>query len=191
MKTSIYFVRHAHSVYTPDELGRPLSAEGFRDAERVSELLEKERIDTVISSPYKRAVQTVQGTASVHGREIVLEEDFKERLLAGEPIKDFSQAILKVWEDPSFSWPGGESNVSAQQRGVDALYRTLNAYEGKNIVVGTHGNLMVLMMNHFDKKYGYDFWKELDMPDVYKLIFEEQDLIGVSRLWGRKKKGVI
>ncbi len=63
MITSIYFVRHAHSTYTPDELGRPLSKKGFEDAKRVTESLLSENINVVLSSPYKRAIQTVQGIA--------------------------------------------------------------------------------------------------------------------------------
>ncbi|MFP5109538.1 histidine phosphatase family protein [Neobacillus sp. C211] len=58
--TNLYFVRHAHSTYTPDELGRPLSNRGFSDVERITNILEKENIDIVISSPYKRAVQLIE-----------------------------------------------------------------------------------------------------------------------------------
>ena len=32
--TNVYFVRHAHSIYTPEELERPLSKRGFEDAQR-------------------------------------------------------------------------------------------------------------------------------------------------------------
>lgn len=35
MNTNIYLVRHGHSVYTSDELNRPLSEKGFRDADRI------------------------------------------------------------------------------------------------------------------------------------------------------------
>jgi 2,3-bisphosphoglycerate-dependent phosphoglycerate mutase len=50
MITNLYFVRHAHSIYTPDELGRPLSERGLSDAKLVTERLRKESIDLVISS---------------------------------------------------------------------------------------------------------------------------------------------
>jgi 2,3-bisphosphoglycerate-dependent phosphoglycerate mutase len=61
----LYFVRHAHSIYTPEELKRPLSKKGFSDVEKINQLLFKESIDIVISSPYLRAVQTVEGVAAV------------------------------------------------------------------------------------------------------------------------------
>jgi 2,3-bisphosphoglycerate-dependent phosphoglycerate mutase len=62
----------------------------------------------------------------------------------------------------------------------------LEKYEGKNIVIGTHGNIMVLIMNHFDHQYDFYFWKKLDMPDIYKLTFEQKKLIDVQRIWGEK-----
>ena len=183
MKTNLYLVRHAHSVYTADEMGRPLSARGLDDAKMVTELLEKERIDYVFSSPYQRAIQTVEGIAAAIHREVELEEGFKERILAGKPVDDFELAIAKVWDDEDFAWEGGESNKAAQARGVSAMLRVLESCQGKNVVIGTHGNIMVLIMNHFDKQYGFDFWKELSMPDIYRLSFSGNRLIDIDRIW--------
>ncbi|MGM0792055.1 MAG: histidine phosphatase family protein [Bacillota bacterium] len=185
MPTNLYFVRHAHSTYTPDELARPLSSRGFADAERITGILEKENIDIVISSPYRRAVQTVEGVAKVIGQEVIIEDGFKERNLSAKPVEDFNLAITKVWEEPSFSWEGGESNIDAQKRGIEATLKVLETYEGENIAVGTHGNIMVLIMNYFDEKYGFSFWEDLNMPDVYKLTFDKRDLKEVNRIWNR------
>ena len=185
MLTKLYFVRHAYSTYTPDELGRPLTEKGLVDAERVTQMLEKENIDYVISSSYKRAIQTVEGIANFIGREVIIEDGFKERKLSEDPVEDFNVAITKVWEEQTFSWEGGESNIIAQKRGVKATLKVLEKYEGKDIAVGTHGNIMVLIMNYFDKNYDYSFWKELDMPDIYKLTFDETKLIEVNRSWDR------
>jgi 2,3-bisphosphoglycerate-dependent phosphoglycerate mutase len=60
---------------------------------------------------------------------------------------------------------------------------TLTRYEGNNIVIGTHGNIMVLIMNYFDEKFGFEFWKELKMPDIYKLTFDKSKLKEVNRIW--------
>lgn len=176
--TNVYFVRHAHSVYTPDELERPLSEKGLSDARKVTKLFKNEEIDIVVSSPYKRAIQTVKGTAQTINKEVEVVNNFKERTLTIVPAEDFTRAIKKVWEDENFAWEGGESNVAAQQRGVEALYHILEKYKGKNIVIGTHGNIMVLIMNFFSKQYDYTFWQNLDMPD------NEKELIKVDRVWG-------
>lgn len=181
--TNLFFVRHAHSTYTTDELGRPLSERGFNDADKVTELLKSEEINIVISSPYMRAIQTVEGIANYFDKGIEIVDDYKERTLTTVPAEDFLFAITKVWEDYNFSWEGGESNLVAQKRGVNITHQILDKYKGKNIVIGTHGNIMVLIMNYFDKKYDFTFWKCLAMPDIYKLTFDGNNLVSVKRVW--------
>lgn len=182
MQTNIYFVRHAHSTYTPDELGRPLSHKGCMDTERMTESLKHEDIHYVLASPYKRAIQTVQGIADWIGSEIMIEDGFRERQLAEKTVEDFDQAITRLWQNPAFFYEGGESNLAAQKRGVDATLQVLQTYKGQNIVIGTHGNIMVLIMNHFDAQYDYSFWKELAMPDVYRMTFDGLKLKEVKRI---------
>lgn len=183
LQTNVYLVRHAHSTYTADELGRPLSEKGIVASENVRRLFANKKIDAVLSSPYKRAIQTVECVAAGIGKEVIIKEGFKERRLSEKPMEDFQAAIAKVWEDPTFFWEGGESNVAAQKRGVQALLNVLEEYEGKNIVIGTHGNIMVLLMNFFDRNYDFLFWKSLEMPDIYKLMFQSKNLINVERIW--------
>lgn len=123
--TIIYFVRHAHSTYTKEERERPLSEKGHLDAENVTHLLKDKHIDVVISSPYKRAIQTVQGIANTYHVSIEIEEDLRERLLSSEPVADFNDAIENVWEDWSFAYEGGASNDVAQRRAVICMQNIL------------------------------------------------------------------
>lgn len=183
--TTLYFVRHAHSTYTADEWTRPLSEKGEGDVRNITNTLSEEKIDFVVSSPYRRAIQTVQGIADQIGVEVLLIDDLRERTLTTEPAENFTLAMTKVWEDSTFAWEGGESNVVARQRGVRAILSLLDQYEGKRIAIGTHGNIMVLILNYFDEQYGYTFWKELDMPDVYKVTFNKHELVSVEKLWDR------
>jgi 2,3-bisphosphoglycerate-dependent phosphoglycerate mutase len=182
MNTNIYLVRHAQSIYTPDELNRPLSEKGFKDAEKINEILLNENIAYVLSSPYKRAIQTVQGVAKNICADILIEDGFKERKIAEGSVENFNSAIDKLWTNFDFNFEGGESNLKAQKRGIHSLNKVLNKYNGKNIVIGTHGNIMVLIMNYFDNKYNYDFWKGLSMPDVYRLSFQDNKFIGAERI---------
>lgn len=182
VETRLYFVRHAHSAYTPDERGRPLSESGRADAEQVKKALESEGIGRVLSSPYKRAIETVEPLAASIGREILLIEGFRERQLSEGPVEDFAAAIAKVWDDEDYAFRGGESNREAKARGVEAALEVVKRYPGERIAIGTHGNLMVLVMNHFDSRYGVGFWRELAMPDIYCLRFDGMELAGVERV---------
>jgi len=176
---TIYLVRHAESAYNPDEYGRGLTEKGKRDALRMTEALKAYDIDLVVASPYKRAVDTVQGIAVAKKLPILLDKRLRERQLAIGPVADFDEAVKAVWMDPDFSHPGGESNRVAAERGTQAIGDLLHKYHDKShIVVGTHGNLMTLIMQRFDARYDYHFWKnKLKMPDVYGLKFQDKSFI--------------
>ncbi|WLD95342.1 histidine phosphatase family protein [Alkalihalobacillus sp. AL-G] len=180
--TEIYMVRHAHSVYTQNEYGRGLSEQGKKAAKNLTEILRNENIDFILSSPYRRAVETVKGIATHIGKTVQLVDGFKERTLAEKPVENFNDAIDKLWSEPAFSFPGGESNEVAQARGVTSLRKVLKQHEDKRVVVGTHGNIMVLMMNYFNPNFDRTFWNQLEMPDVYKLTFVKENLIDVQHI---------
>ncbi|ASS65092.1 MULTISPECIES: histidine phosphatase family protein [unclassified Paenibacillus] len=185
MKT-VYLIRHAHSVYTPDERGRPLSDAGKMDAGRVADLLEHEEIAEIWSSPYRRSVQTVEKLASRLAQPIRLQEGFKERLLSEAPVRDFEASVKRLWEEPEHALPGGESNRMATLRGMEALRGVLESSRSSRIAVGTHGNIMAMMMNALDGSFGYEFWRGLEMPDIYKLSFgTEGRYKGAERIWSR------
>mgnify|MGYP003410192501 FL=1 len=114
-------------------------------------------------------------------------DDLKERKLSEYPIPDFQEAMNKVWYNPHYALEGGESNIAAQKRGIRAIRHILERYNGKKIVIGTHGNIMVLIMNYFDSNYDYDFWKTLSMPDIYQLTFERNKLIMAKRVADSKE----
>ena len=72
----LYLVRHAHSVWTSDEM-RPLSQAGFDDARRVADILAPLRPGAIYSSPYRRAQQTVEPLAGALGMSIQVVEDLR------------------------------------------------------------------------------------------------------------------
>ena len=61
--TIIYFVRHAHSVYTPDEYKRPISQSGRQEALKLVSIFENIDIQAMYASSYLRAVQTIEPIA--------------------------------------------------------------------------------------------------------------------------------
>lgn len=42
---------------------------------------------------------------------------------------------------------------------------------------------MTLMINHFNKDYGFEFWHNSSMPDIYRMEFKLQVLVKVDKLW--------
>ncbi|PFT30390.1 hypothetical protein COK71_22175 [Bacillus cereus] len=60
MKTFIYMVRHGDSPKFGKEETRGLTEKGKSDVQRITDALQGEEIDVVISSPYNRSILTVQ-----------------------------------------------------------------------------------------------------------------------------------
>ena len=101
--TTVYFVRHAQPNYdNHNDEERELTAKGLQDREKVTEFLSGRDISAVLSSPYKRAVQTVEDFARKYGHEIVIVDDFRERKVDSCWIEDFSGFARRQWEDFGF-----------------------------------------------------------------------------------------
>ncbi len=188
MYTYIYMVRHGESPKLKgNERTRGLTEKGKLDAGRITELLKSERVDTFISSPYSRAVLTIEALAHFYNKEIVLYENLKECVFSGEdkvlPEKEVYPLVKKMFSDPDFSLPGGESKADCQRRSVSVLKEVLKNYQGKGVVIGTHGLVMTLMMSHFDHRYGFDFLIQTTKPDVYRMKFNKEQLVDIKRLW--------
>jgi broad specificity phosphatase PhoE len=179
--TVLYLVRHAHADWAPDE-DRPLSAQGCVDAQGVADLLQPVPISAVYSSPFRRARDTVAPLAERLGLPIHEIDDLRERELGTVPAGGFMVAVKATWEDPTLAFPGGEPNAAAQRRGVAVIQGLLDRHPGQQIAIGTHGNLLALILQRFDPSVGFAFWQLLTMPDVYRLE-EEGDRVTRDRLW--------
>lgn len=92
-------------------------------------------------------------------------------------------SLERMFSDPDFSLPGGESSRELQIRAIGVFEDIRNQYEGKRIAIGTHGNIMTVIMNYYNSEFDYDFFKQTTKPDIYKMIFKGDRLIEVERLW--------
>ena len=109
--------------------------------------------------------------------------ELRERELPVMPAGDFDRVIRETWRVPTFAPAPGESNVMAQARALTAVRQFIKRHSGEHLVVATHGNLMALMLNAFDSRFEYEFWRTLSFPDVYQVAFRGTEYRGVQRLW--------
>ncbi|AAT60561.1 histidine phosphatase family protein [Bacillus thuringiensis] len=188
MNTYIYMVRHGESPKLDGgERTRGLTEKGSLDVHKVTDILKTEGIDTFISSPYKRAVLTIEKTANLYEREILIYENLKECMFSsGNQVisdKEVYPLVQKMFSNPGYALAEGESYADCQRRVVKVLKEILMDFQGQKIVMGTHGLVMTLMMNYFDKQYGFEFLMNTSKPDIYKMEFKEKQLMNVERLW--------
>jgi 2,3-bisphosphoglycerate-dependent phosphoglycerate mutase len=186
--TTIYMVRHAESPFVfGHERSRGLSEEGMNDAKRIANLFVNLNIHAVISSPYTRAIQTVQFLADSKGLQIMEHEELRERPIKGIGYKITEEELIKAIEqsfiEKDFCLAGGESTKTAQESAIPLIKRLIDEFEGKEVVIGTHGNIMTIIMNYYNDEYGFDFWQSTSKPDVYKLTFKRRELENVERIW--------
>ncbi|MBS4534882.1 histidine phosphatase family protein [Clostridium sp. D2Q-14] len=172
MITKIFLIRHAHSTYSTDEYNRPLSDKGVDSLSKL-DFLKNIDFDVIISSPYKRCIQTIAPLSLELKKDIQIDERLKERVISNQFQPDFDYCMNKLWNDYNFSFVGGESNFVAQARGISLIEHLLRNYTGKTIALSTHGNLITLILNYYNKNYDFSFWKNLKMPDVISITFSE------------------
>ena len=188
MNTFIYMVRHGDSPKTEgNERTRGLTEKGKLDSHLVSHILQNEGIDIFVSSPYTRAILTIQDIAKRKGKEILIFEDLKERVFSNSDFRMSDKELLPLLEksfaEPSYALPGAESNAACQSRAIAVLKELLTTYQGCKVALGTHGAVMTLMMAYFDNQYDLNFLLQTSKPDIYRLEFDHQELLEVTRLW--------
>ena len=110
--------------------------------------------------------------------------DLRERTLSSGEVEDFEAAVRDTWDDFAFTHPGGESSAAAQRRVVDIHLELACRHPVRPIVVATHGNLLALLMNHYDRSVGFDSWKALSLPDIYRIDLATTADVKFERVWG-------
>jgi 2,3-bisphosphoglycerate-dependent phosphoglycerate mutase len=176
---TIVLIRHSESMPPKDgegaesERDRPLTERGMRDADALADSLAAIMPARVYSSPYRRAIQTVEPIARRHGLEVELIEDLRERLLSPAPLPDWREHLERCWRDFDYAPDGGESSAIAQAR-VVAVFDSLRRRHREGIVVvGSHGNLISLALHVLEPRVNYDFWNAIPMPAVYRIEFRD------------------
>lgn len=181
--TQIYFVRHAEPNYrNHDDVSRELTPRGMADRELVTAFLLDKSIDAVLSSPYRRAVDTVRHFADTVRLPVIHIPDFREREVADEWIDDFNSFSRRQWADFDYALPGGECLREVQARNIAALQQVLQEYEGLRVVIGGHGTSISTVLNHFDPSFGNEGFERIRrlMPWIVRLDFEGLRFLGME-----------
>jgi 2,3-bisphosphoglycerate-dependent phosphoglycerate mutase len=174
---TVFLVRHAEPVLpgTPgfDEFSRPLTEIGVRDANALGKAYGFLEIDTVYSSPMRRAMQTVEGFAVARGLEVIPVHDFHEHELSPKPIPNWREVLEQSWQDFDFALSGAETMRSTQARGFDALEKLAQTHSSGTIVIGGHGTIFSLMLNKIEPGVDCAFHLAMPMPAVYTLEYQD------------------
>ena len=168
---SFYMVRHGIAELGGDDGARPLMAEGVVQAKQVSDKIASlaPGLVAIYCSPFRRAQQTLEPLAERLGLRIAVVDDLREKHMSDEPIPDLPAARRQMWEDADFRLPGGETNGEAQVRATQAVKQIQAAHPNEAVAVVSHGTLMGLILNTYDPSFGYEEWRAITMPDIFRV----------------------
>ncbi|WBB53573.1 histidine phosphatase family protein [Verrucosispora sp. WMMD573] len=173
--TEIVLVRHARSVPPtadgPDDFTRPLTRDGLRQAQELAPALTELRPAAVWSSPYRRAIQTVQPTADALGLPVHTLAELREWDDGLAFTEVWESHYARSWAELSHARPGGESLAQLGIRAVAALRTLVRHHPGRIVVVGSHGTFICRALAGFGVPVDWAAARQMPMPAVYRLRF--------------------
>jgi broad specificity phosphatase PhoE len=139
----LYFVRHGQTnsnaqAASQPALGNdePLNELGAQQASELAEQLKNEEIDVIISSPFKRAVQTAEIINKYHDLEIDINDTWRE-------IQTDGYVDLDTWND-IFNFD--KKTLIENAESLENFFKRI--YEALDKLVAEHKNETILVVSH-------------------------------------------
>lgn len=205
MKTTVYLVRH--SIPFKEHLGinnvnesilfsnikTPLSVDGEKLAEKVSNYKEFSSLDVVWSSNYVRAMSTAKYFAFKNNLKVNVSEKFGERKHGitswSELPNDFE---IHQFQDENYKIGNGESQKETSNRLYQALLEILDTYRGKRILIVGHSTAFAYLLGKwceisYDSDYKFNnqvfFDGKWNYCQIFKLVFDDyNNLVNIENI---------
>ncbi len=128
-----------------------LTEKGQADVTEKALWLQDKKIDLIFSSDFLRTKQTGEIVAGVLGYDaakIVFDKRIREINVGdfnGKPVDEYRKYYTSLEERFIKNVPNGENATEIKNRVMDFLWETNSKYEGKNILIVSHGDPLWLM----------------------------------------------
>lgn len=123
----------------------PLSAVGREQAQRVAAWLRDERIDSVYSSPLRRALETADPLAGLLGHEVVVREgvaEYDRQSPVYVPLEDLKRDNYEEWRRRMKENAFADDPMAFREQVVEAMEQIVRENRGKRTVVFCHGGVI-------------------------------------------------
>jgi probable phosphoglycerate mutase len=183
LATRLLAVRHGETTWNRDtriqgHTDIDLNEHGRWQAARLAQALRDEPIAAIYSSDLKRARDTAQAVATVHGLPVHAHIGLRERGFGRFEGHTWDELALRypaetlAWRKrmPDFAPPGGETLVQLRERVVATALELASRHEGEQILLVAHGGVL-------DVLYRAATRLELQAPRTWQLANT-----GVNRL---------
>jgi 2,3-bisphosphoglycerate-dependent phosphoglycerate mutase len=176
---TVYLVRHCQAA--GQEPDAPLTPAGEAQAAALADFLAPLPIDRILSSPFRRARDSIAPFAARRALPVETDDRLVERFLSAMPLAGWREHLRKSFDDLDYCLPGGESSRTALTRAI-AVLADLHRHPATGTVLVTHGNLLALLLRHGDERLGFAAWEALTNPDVYVAALTEP-IKPARRIW--------
>ena len=208
--TTVYLIRHSVRMKTSsietyktnqeDIIKREkiiLSVEGERRAEILSNEKELQDIDVIYTSNCVRTLQTAKYMMESQNLKANIDSRFDERRVGKINNLKLKDWFSKQYFDQDYKTVGGESQREVRKRFEEAFDEVIKKHNGKRIAIFSHEYAITFFLLKYCKlldvdvcadscklRYEYKdkilFDKPISAPEVFKLTFENEDLINIE-----------
>ena len=169
----LHLLRHARPapplVQTADV---PLAESGLAQAKAIVPILASLGIQRIVSSPYRRALETVQPYAIHAGIEIEIDARLREREMPfAESPHAHIERVRSSFADAAYAPEGGETFRETTARALMCLRQVAKETRSGLLLVG-HGQCLTLILRTASGKADFAFWQSLPTPAIIELTLD-------------------
>jgi len=163
---NLYVVRHGQTIWNSQNkvcgnTDVELTDKGKIQAETLAEYISDQKIelDIIFTSPLKRAMKTAEIIGQRNGIEVISDQRLIEQNYGiFEGVDRKNDDFLKNKRNFAYRYPGGESMMQVACR----IYRFLDEikikYQGKNVLIVSHGGVCRIINTYFDDMTNDEFF---------------------------------
>ncbi|EIV91333.1 histidine phosphatase family protein [Frankia sp. QA3] len=172
----LILVRHAVSVAPVpgghDEFRRPLTERGREQAGALVAFLGDCGASIVLSSPYLRAIQTIEPTARALGLPVQRRDELREWRSGLAPRSDWQAHYERSWADPETGIGTGETLAELATRARNTVRDLVaSGAPASTILAATHGTWIARALLAVGLPIDCAFWLSMPTPAIYRLNF--------------------
>jgi 2,3-bisphosphoglycerate-dependent phosphoglycerate mutase len=171
-------VRHCQTTgQSPDA---ELTALGRAQAEELAAFLAGYPVDHVVTSPFRRARDSIAPFAARSALVPMVDDRLAERRIAWTADDGWRDVVRRSFEDLDHGAPDNETGRAALDRARAAVRDALAQGHRLPVLVG-HGQLFALVLHAIDPTFGFAGHAAMTNPDVFQV---DRDLRRFARVWG-------
>lgn len=159
-----YLIRHCET--TGQAADAPLTPQGQKQALLLADFFKSIPVDRILSSPFRRAIESINAIAVQVGCSIEIHDDLRERALSSQSLTDWQGELRRTFIEFDYACPGGETSAEATRRIQDVM-NDVWSHSAETTILVTHGNLLTLYLHSLDSSFDFEQGQHLRNPDVF------------------------